>query len=205
MAAKSLLAIVRERFPKTAPRLAEIKLDLCVLDGWLDGLVGPLRNPALTDGERQRIHDLPALGTVPSLPPEHPLRIAACTALTTALQAVTEGPSNDDLLTLPQVARRSPLTSWKALVRAIARHHRHEDVECRNWLPAGPCARMQDGPLTTFASRAGLLLGVGMLIRSELLAFHGPDCAARPKFERELLFHMLKAMSVLTDDETDGH
>ncbi len=141
--AKSLLAIVRERFPKAAPRLAEIELDLCVLDGRLDGIVGPLRNPALADGERerieslirQRIHDLPALASVPSLPPEHPLRIAA-SALTTALQAVTGGPANDDLLTLPQVARRSPLASWKALVRAIACYYRHEDVECRKWLGA---------------------------------------------------------------------
>ena len=141
--AKALLAIVRERFPKAIPGLAEIEQELCVLDGRLDGVVGPLGNPELAEVEReriettirQRIHDLPALASVPSLLQEHPLRIAA-SALTTALQAVTGGPADDDLLTLPQVARRSPLASWKGLVRAIACYYRHEDSECRKWLGA---------------------------------------------------------------------
>jgi hypothetical protein len=141
--AKALLAITRERFPKAVSGLELIEQELCVLDGRLDGIVGPLRNPELAEGEReriettirQRIHDLPALAAVPSLPPEHALRIAA-SAVTIAFQAVTEGPASDDLLTLPQVARRSPLASWKALVGAIACYYRREDVGCRKWLAA---------------------------------------------------------------------
>jgi hypothetical protein len=141
--AKALLAIVRERFPAAVPRLAEIEQELCVLDGRLDGIVGPLRDPDLA-GERreqieafirQRIDDMPALAAVTSLPPEHPLRSAA-SALVTAFQAVTEGPVDDDFLALPQVSRRSPLASWKALVRAISCYYRHEDAECRKWLGA---------------------------------------------------------------------
>src|SRR5580692_2330035 len=110
--AKALIAIVRERFPKAVTTLAEIEQELCVLDGRLDGIVGPLRDPELADQEReriesfirQRIDNLPALAAVASLPPEHPLRITA-SALAAAFQAVTEGPASDDLLSLPQVAR----------------------------------------------------------------------------------------------------
>ena len=141
--AKALFAIVRERFPAAVPQFAEIEQELCVLDGRLDGIVGPLRDPDLAAEKReqieafirQRIDDLPALAKVTSLPPEHPLRSAA-SALAAAFQAVTEGAVNDELLALPQVSRRSPLASWKALVRAIACYYRREDGDCKTWLGA---------------------------------------------------------------------
>ncbi|MGC9225309.1 MAG: tetratricopeptide repeat protein [Terracidiphilus sp.] len=141
--AKALFAIVCERFPVVVPQLAKIEQELCVLDGRLDGIVGPLRDPDLAPEEReriesfvrQRIDDLPALAAVRSLPSEHPLRSAA-SALAAAFQAVTEGPVDDELLALPQVSRRSPLAPWKALVRAIACYYRHEDAECKKWLGA---------------------------------------------------------------------
>lgn len=139
--ATALFAIVRERFPRAVSRLADLDRELSALDGRLDEIVGPLRDPELPaeDRERiesfirQRIDDLPALAAVASLPPEHPLRCAA-SALARAFQAVTEGPVDDELLALPQVSHRSPLASWKALVRAIACYYRHEDAECRKWL-----------------------------------------------------------------------
>lgn len=141
--AEALLAIVRERFPAAVPRLVEIEQELCVLDGRLDGIVGPLRDPDLPGEKReqietfvrQRIENLADLAAVTSLPPEHPLRSTA-SALAAAFQAVTEGSVDDELLALPQVPHRSPLASWKALVRAIACYYRHEDAECRKWLGA---------------------------------------------------------------------
>lgn len=141
--AKTLIAIVRERFPSAVPRLAYLDQELCLLDGRLDEILGPLPNPELAPEERERIEifirrridNLPALAAASSLPPDHPLRRAAA-ALDAKFRAVTEGPIDDDLLTLPEVSRRSPLASWKALVRAIACFHRHEDAACRSWLGA---------------------------------------------------------------------
>ena len=143
--AKALLAIMRERFPAAVSGWADLEQELCVLDGRLDGIVGPLMNPDLTAEERERIEsfirqhvdDLPALAAVSSLPPEHSLRLAA-SALASAFQAVTAGNLDDELLALPQVSRRSPLAPWKALVRAVACYYRHEDAECRKWLVAIP-------------------------------------------------------------------
>jgi hypothetical protein len=59
-------------------------------------------------------------------------------ALATALQAVTRGPVDDQVLALPHVSHRSPLAPWKALVRAIASFYRREDDACKKWLRAIP-------------------------------------------------------------------
>jgi hypothetical protein len=139
--AKALMAIVSERFPAAQPRLEELNRDLCALDGRLEDVVAQLRDPNLAAADRagietfirQRVWDLASLANVSSLPAEHSLRIAAA-ALHTAFQAVTQGPMDDALLALPEVARRSPLAGWKALVRAIACYHRREDEECGKWL-----------------------------------------------------------------------
>jgi tetratricopeptide (TPR) repeat protein len=139
--AKALMAIVSERFPAARPRLEELNRELCVLDGRLESVVGQLRDPNLAAADRegietfirQRVWDLASLADVSSLPREHSLRIAA-SALHAAFQAVTKGPVDDALLALPEVARRSPLAGWKALVRAIACYHRRRDEECGRWL-----------------------------------------------------------------------
>jgi len=139
--AKALLAIVRERFPASLPRLAEVGREISALDGRLEEVVGPLRDPNLSSEERerietfvrQRVHDLPALAAVSSLPQDHPLRVAA-SALSAAFKAVTQGPVEDEILVLPEVSRRSPLASWKGLVRAIASYYRREDEDCGKWL-----------------------------------------------------------------------
>ena len=139
--AKALMAIVSERFPAARPRLEELNRQLRALDGRLEDVVAPLRDPNLGAADReaietfirQRVWDLASLANVSSLPGEHSLRIAAA-ALHTAFKAVTQGPVDDALLALPEVARRSPLAGWKALVRAIACYHRREDEECGKWL-----------------------------------------------------------------------
>jgi hypothetical protein len=141
--AKALLGIVNERFPAAAQRLADQRQEICALDGRLEEVVGPLGDPDLQAKDRdrietfirQRIHDLPALAAASSLPAEHPLRVAAA-AIAAAFQAVTEGPVEDETLALPEVSRRNPLASWKALVRAIASYYRREDEECGKWLLA---------------------------------------------------------------------
>ena len=143
--AKSLLGIVRERFPATLQRLAELDRRISALDGRLEEVVGPLRDPNLAAESRERIetfvrqhiYDLPALATVSSLPPDHALRVAA-SALANAFQAVTDRPVTDAIVTLPEVSRRSPLAPWKALSRAIACYYRGEDAECGKWLRTIP-------------------------------------------------------------------
>jgi hypothetical protein len=125
--AKTLLGIVRERFPSAMPRLTELGREICAQDGKLEDVVAPLANRELAAEEhdrietfiRQLIWDLTALGTVSSLPPEHSLRTAA-SALAAAFELVTRGPVEDAVLALPEVSRRSPLAPWKALIRAIA-------------------------------------------------------------------------------------
>jgi tetratricopeptide (TPR) repeat protein len=139
--AKTLLGIVKERFPSALSRLTELGREICAQDGKLEEVVAPLNDPELPAEERdrietfirQRIWDLPALGAVSSLPPEHSLRTAA-SALGATFQAVTSGPVEDGALALPEVSRRSPLASWKALIRAIACYYRCEDEECGKWL-----------------------------------------------------------------------
>jgi hypothetical protein len=139
--AKALMAMVSERFPAARPRLEELNRELCALDGRLESVVGQLCDPNLAAADRegietfirQHVWDLASLADVSSLPREHSLRIAA-SALHSAFQAVTEGPVDDALLALPEVARRSPLAGWKALVRAIACYHRRRDEECGRWL-----------------------------------------------------------------------
>jgi tetratricopeptide (TPR) repeat protein len=58
----------------------------------------------------------------------------AARALTAALKAVTSRPADEADLFLPEVSRRSPLGSWKALINAIAAFYRRDDTSCRRWL-----------------------------------------------------------------------
>ena len=141
--AKALLGIVRERFPAGIPQLVELDREFHALEGRLEEVVAPLGDANLPAADRerietfirQRIHDLPTLAAVTSLPPEHPLRVAA-SALAAAFTAVTQGPVDDALLALPEVSHRSPLAPWKALIRAIASYYRREEDACIKWLKA---------------------------------------------------------------------
>ncbi len=139
--AKALLDIVRERMPTVFSRLSELGQEVQLMEGSYEQIVAPLGNPELNSGERerietflrQRVEDLSALGEVASLPADHSIRVAA-KALTKAFAAVTSGPVDPGQLALPEVSRRSPLASWKGLIRVIGSYYRGEMEEGRKWL-----------------------------------------------------------------------
>jgi len=141
--ARSLLNLVGERFPSAGGRLKEIQFEIRAGEDNLGELVAPLQDPNLAPAIRekietairQRVRDLSALAQASSLPPTHPLREGAV-ALLAALQAVTRERVEEAVVLLPQVSRRSPLASWKALINAIASFYRGEDESCKKWLEA---------------------------------------------------------------------
>jgi hypothetical protein len=143
--AKLLLQMVCERFPSSRSRMVDLQREIAAAGGRLDEIVAPLQGANLAPEirerietfVRQRVHDLPALAAVSSLPPEHPLREGAA-ALAAAFQAVTRGPVDDQVVALSQVSRRSTLAPWKALIRAIASFYGRDDDACRKWLQAVP-------------------------------------------------------------------
>jgi hypothetical protein len=151
--AKSLLELVRERYPTARARLDELSATSAARAGALDELLAPLNHlelnhlelnhPELSAERRAAIEmavqngvaDLAALAACAALPAEHSLRVAAA-ALDAALTAVTSAPVTDEEIALPAVSRRSPLAPWKLLVRAIAYFYRGEDDACRECLGA---------------------------------------------------------------------
>ena len=143
--AKMLLQMVSERFPSSRSRMVDLQREIAVMGGRLDEIVAPLGDANLAAEVRerieifvrQRVHDLPALAAVSSLPPEHPLREGAA-ALAAAFQAATRGPVDDRVVALSQISRRSVLAPWKALIQAIVSFYRREDDICRKWLQAVP-------------------------------------------------------------------
>ncbi len=184
--AKTLIGIVRERFPAAVPQLAEVGREISALDGRLEEVVGPLCDPNFpAEGRnrietfiRQRIYDLTALAAVSSLPPEHPLR-AAASALAAAFQAATQGPVDEQLLALPEVSHRSPLAPWKALVRAIASYHRREDEECRKWLRAIAGDSVPARLIPSFHAMQGMRMDAKLsLAEQKLIAAAGDHGAA---------------------------
>jgi hypothetical protein len=139
--ARSLLNLVIQRFPSVRTRWEQLLLEVRMQEGNLDEFVAPFADPNLDPlvrekietAIRQRVFDLTALAQASSLPPGHSLREAA-KALTAALKAVTSRPADEADLFLPEVSRRSPLSSWKALINAIAAFYRRDDTSCRRWL-----------------------------------------------------------------------
>jgi hypothetical protein len=141
--AKALLELVRERYPSARERLNGRDSSAGIGPGRLEELLRPLNDPELSAERRAAIEaaisretvDIAALAQCAVLPPEHPLRQAA-SALQRAFLAVTAGPVGPEAVELPEVSRRSPLASWKLLVRAIACFYRGEDEACRRYLEA---------------------------------------------------------------------
>jgi tetratricopeptide (TPR) repeat protein len=141
--AKSLLDLVRERFPSAKERLDRSVAAVSARAGDLAGLLQPLNDPELNPERRTAIEqiiqtqvtDLTSLAGCAALSPEHNLRQAA-TALDRAFNLVTSGPVTEEQIVLPEVPYRSPLAAWKVLIRAIARLHRGEDEACRECLAA---------------------------------------------------------------------
>ena len=139
--AKALIQLVQERFPARKEQLTDIGAVASARSGELSDLVQPLNDPELSAERRAAIEqilqtqlaDLQALADCQALPAEHSLRQAAA-ALERAFQAVTSGPVSDEQIALPEVSHRSPLASWKWLIRAIAALYRGEDAACRESL-----------------------------------------------------------------------
>jgi hypothetical protein len=50
------------------------------------------------------------------------------------LEAVSSGPIDEALLSLPEISRHSPLAPWKILLRAIAAFYRRDDALCERLL-----------------------------------------------------------------------
>ncbi len=144
--AKALIELVYERYPSARERLNGRNGSAGMHAGGLEELVRPLNDPELSAERRAAIEtavareagDLRALAECAALPAEHALRQAA-SALQRAFLAATAGPVGEEAVELPEVSRRSPLASWKLLVRAIACFYRGEDAACRRYLEAiGP-------------------------------------------------------------------
>ena len=141
--AKSLLDLVRQRFPAAEGRLESCIAGLSARGSDLSGLLQPLNDPDLSPERRAAIEqiiqtqvtDLRALADCAALPPEHGLRQAA-TALDRAFDQVTSGPVTEEQIALPQVPYRSPLAAWKLLVRSIACFHLGQDEACLECLAA---------------------------------------------------------------------
>ncbi len=141
--ARSLLDLVRERFPSAKARLDALQMTASSGVGNLTALLSPLNEPELSRERRSAIEetvknqitDLQAIADCPALLPEHPLRQAAA-ALDRAFTAVTTGPVTPEQIALPEVSHRSPLASWKLLIHAIARFYRGDDEGCLDHLAA---------------------------------------------------------------------
>ena len=151
--AKSLVDLVRQRYPSARKRLNELIAPVAPKTTSLDELVRPLNDPTLGATERTAIErelqrdvwDLGALARCEALPADHALRKSAA-ALERAFVTATSGPVTEDALTLPEVSHRSPLAPWKLLTRAIASFYRGEGESCRRYLdgidPASVPARL---------------------------------------------------------------
>jgi len=141
--AKSLIALVRERFPSARDRLEALNATASARNGNLDELLRPLNEPGLSAERRAAIEqfiqndvtDLTALAGCAALPPEHGLRRAAA-AIDKAFNVVTSGPVSDEQIALAEVSHRSPLAPWKLLIRAIAGFYRDQDKSCEEYLAA---------------------------------------------------------------------
>jgi hypothetical protein len=143
--ATALLNLVRERFPSAKERLAMLSADNLARSGKLDELLAPLNDPALSPERlafiertiQERVYDPGLIASCSALPAEHSLRQAA-SAVQRAFGAVTTGPVTDEILSLPEVSRRSPLAPWKMLVWALASMYRRDTDACRRYLAAIP-------------------------------------------------------------------
>lgn len=141
--AKSLIQLVRDRYPSAQPRLEALGMSAAAHTGKLDELVKPLNDPNLSPELRaaieqtlqNQVHNLAALATCAALSSDHPLRHAAC-VLQSAFVAVTRGPVTAEALALSEVSHRSPLAPWKLLIRAIGCFYRRDDDACREYLDA---------------------------------------------------------------------
>ncbi len=131
--ADALVAMVREKFPRSASLLKTASSG----GNSMADLVQPLADPACPAETRAAIErrlravldDPGELAACSALPANHPLRVAAA-AVASAFASVTSGMVEDEAIALPDISHRGPLGPWKLLVRAIASFHRGDDEAC---------------------------------------------------------------------------
>jgi len=163
--AKALSELVEKRYRRGKGTLRKARSVQAAQSEALETLVGHLARadlPAervrqIEQRVRREVTDLASLATCRALPADHPLRRSAG-ALWRAFEAVTAGPVEDGQLALRKVPRRSPLSDWKLLIRAMACFHRRDDAACLRLLDAmdarSAAARLV-GPLRAMVSGRG--------------------------------------------------
>jgi tetratricopeptide (TPR) repeat protein len=210
--AKSLLELVRERFPAAQARLDNLGVAASARACDLGEVLRPLNDPQLDPQRRSAIEqivqtqiaDLNALAECASLPQEHSLRQAAA-ALERAFNAVASGPVTEEQIALPEVSHRSPLAPWKFLIRAIACFYRGADDLCRECLagikpesvpsrliPALQTMLGMNGAAALKASESALVSQVNVNLAELRAALANLDHA----FMKEDESHVFKAMRV---------
>jgi hypothetical protein len=130
--AKALAELCAKRYPRL-PAQPALPIQSQPRES-LEDLVRPLSDPALDPDRRaaiattlrRKLRDPRKLAECQALPEDHELRRQA-RAIACALEAVTSRPVSDTEVELPEVPRKSPLSPWKLLLRAIACFYRGED------------------------------------------------------------------------------
>jgi hypothetical protein len=141
--AKTLLDLIRERYNSPDLLVAELNGMIAIREGQIDELVTPLDDPDITPEGRQTIEriikaelvDLNLLVRSKAISSKHPLKTCAAAVLE-AFAGVTAGPVQDKEIVLSTISRRSPLASWKMLIKAIFYFYRHDDEKCEKYLQA---------------------------------------------------------------------
>ena len=202
--AKSLIELVRQRYPGARARLESMGATVAARSGSLDTVVAPLADPQLSPERRaaieqivrREVHDLAALASCASLPPEHPLRRGAA-SLDLAFTAVTSGLVSHDVIALPEISHRSPLSSWKLLVRAIASFYRRDDAACLEQL----AAVAPDSAAARLVPAIHAMLGVKS---SEPLTASAAALVSQAISDLEALRDALKSLARSLDSSLDG-
>ena len=203
--AKSLIELVRGRYPSAKARLDGLSATSAARAGALDELLAPLADPGLGPESRAAIEqavqntvaDLAAIAACRALPADHSLRLAAG-ALDRAFAAAASGPVTDDEIALPEVSHRSPLGSWKLLVRAIALFYRGEADSCQECLRAIKPESVPARLIPAMHSMLGLKLSAPLTPAEAALVSRTTESSASLRSELEKLDH------AFADDEDEG-
>lgn len=141
--AQSLAGVVAGQYPVLREQLEELRLISAIRRGTVEEVIAelldahtpPERRKALEDLMKCHILDPEVLVRCPALPSDHPMKKAA-SDIKKAFTAVTTGLVKDSEIDLPDISRRSPLSPWKMLIRAIACFYRKQNTACLKYLEA---------------------------------------------------------------------
>ena len=111
--------------------------------------------------------------------------------------AVTSGLVSHDVIALPEISHRSPLSSWKLLVRAIASFYRRDDAACLEQL----AAVAPDSAAARLVPAIHAMLGVKS---SEPLTASAAALVSQAISDLEALRDALKSLERSLDSSLDG-